>query len=296
MDTVIRKILASHSLQYNAVEKSKVGFINEVYLTERYVVKLYAKNNSSGYKKELWFYKNAAPFYAPALIAYGENYIIMERIYGTGLYRLWRDMNDAERKRTVEKIARIISHINSADYSEAKEIFGFSSDFKSHLINYFELLLSEVIKSDGIPRELADEVKSYVNANSIYLDDKNLYLTYTDLHFDNLIMTNDGGLYLIDYEMMKAAPKDFVLDVWQRMLIHPFTYANENDHELTEAKDYIYIMTWLREYAPDIFSHPHVKERVNIYGMRYELDILRNYPMGDLPLERIRKYLKGVDW
>lgn len=117
-----------------------------------------------------------------------------------------------------------------------------------------------------------------------------------DLHFDNLLLSENGRLYLIDYEMLEIAPKDFVLDVWQRMLIHPFTYANEDDHKKTIASDYVNILTWLKKYAPDLFIHQYIKERVNIYGILYELDILRNYPMGDWPIERIEAYLEGMVW
>lgn len=292
----IKSIFKSHNLQYGGVEKSTTGFINEVYLTERYVLKLYAGKNKSGYQKELWFYQNVTPFYAPSLISYGSDYIIMERIYGTGLFRLWRDMNDCERQKTVEKIAKIINHINSVDYHSAEDIFEVQQNFKAKILRNMERFLSELIKINGIPIELADEVKAYVIENSEFLDDEKLYLTYADLHFDNLLMANDGRLYLIDYETLEVAPRDYVLDVWQRMLIHPFTYANEDDHELTAAKDYTHIISWLREYAPEIFSHNHVKERVNIYCMLYELDILRSYPMGDWPIDRLRNYLQGVIW
>ena len=44
-----------------------------------------------------------------------------------------------------------------------------------------------------------------------------------------VLVTEEGKVVLIDFEMLEAAPMDMVLDVWQRMLIHPFTYANEDD-------------------------------------------------------------------
>lgn len=96
--------------------------------------------------------------------------------------------------------------------------------------------------------------------------------------------------------MLALTPQDYVLDVWQRMLIHPFTYASEADHGLTHPKDYTKILFWLHKYAPELFSHPMVKQRVALYGMAYELGILKSYPMADWPIERLQKYLAGMDW
>ena len=109
-------------------------------------------------------------------------------------------------------------------------------------------------------------------------------------------MTESGRLYLLDYEMLEVGPRDLVLDVWQRMLIHPFTYANEDDHEKTVPQDYTHILAWLSEAAPELFSHPRVRERVNLYGIVYELDILMDYPMGDWPMERLEAYMDGMKW
>ncbi|MDD4124856.1 MAG: phosphotransferase [Eubacteriales bacterium] len=291
----IKTILSLHKLPVGEIEKCNVGFRNEVWFIGDYVVKLYGKN-TSGYAKELWFYKTASPSYAPELIAYGENYIILSRIRGEGLYHLWRDMDNTQREATVEKIADIACKVNRVSLKGGESYFNIVPDWKAYMLSRIECDLEELEKINGIPPFLAEQVRSYMHENSGCLDDKTLYLVYADLHFDNLIIDKTGKPYLLDYEMLETAPRDFVLDVWQRMTIHPFTYANEADHELTLPKDYTYILSWMRKYAPELFDHPRVSERVNLYGILYELDILRDYPMGDWPIERMEKYLKGVEW
>lgn len=296
MTDKIIAIMQNHGLEYETIIKSTVGFRNDVYFTEKYVVKIYKDWNINGYNKELWFYNTANPSFAPKLIGFGENYIILERIYGISLFHLWRDMTDSKREQIVCKISSFIGAINSVDYNSAAQYFNIYSDWKTGMISRIENDITELKKNRGIPVSLAERAAEYTRRHTDCLDDTTLFLVFADLHFDNLLLSENGRLYLIDYEMLEIAPKDFVLDVWQRMLIHPFTYANEDDHEKTIASDYVNILKWLRKYAPDLFIHQRIKERVNIYGILYELEILRNYPMGDWPIERMEEYLKGMKW
>lgn len=291
----VKAILNKHGLSCSEIHPCGIGFRNEVWLAGDYAVKIYGADNG-GYGKELWFYQNAKPSYSPRLIGYGENYIILERIYGTGLFRLWRGMNDMEREAAVSQIAGIACEINKMNLVGADKYFHIASNWQQDILLRIRSYLEELKKTKGIPPALAKRALCYTLDHLNCLDDKKLFLAYTDLHFDNLIMDDNGRLYLLDYEMLAAAPCDFVLDVWQRMLIHPFIYANKDDHALTVPEDYRHIISWLKKYAPDLFSHPNVRERVNIYGILYELNILRDYPMGGWPIERLGKYLDGVEW
>lgn len=287
----VKDILHKHKLSYTTLTKSVAGFINQVFLTEDYVVKMYDKSNQSGYNKELWFYKEVHPDYAPRLMGYGEDYIVLERIKGHGLYHVWPNMDDAKREQIVSKIAYIIKELAKVDCEEVKALFEYQVNWKQSLLDEMNRHFEELKKNNGIPVALGEEVRNYITENAKFLGNEQSCLVYTDLHFDNLIITEDEKIYLIDYEMLKVAPKDYVLDVWQRMTIHPFTYANLEDHEKTLPKDYVHILEWLERYAPEVFEHQHVKERVNIYSMLYELNILRSYPNADWPIYRIQRYL-----
>ena len=292
----IEKLLASHRLDCRNPVKTNTGFRNEVWLTDDYAVKRYGKENRSGLLKEQWSYTHTQSTHIPALIASGEDYMILERIHGTGLFRLWRDMTDRERENTVAEIAEIIREVNAVDWHSEAEIFRISDHYGRDLLTQIEKTTAALTETGGIHPELADRVMVYARQNIHVLDNAELYTVYNDLHFDNLIVTENGRINLIDYEMLNAAPRDLVLDVWQRMLIHPFTYANEDDHELTVPEDYSMILRWLKQYAPELFGHPHVRERVNLYGIAYELHLLMDYPLAEWPMERLNQYLDGLDW
>ena len=127
----IESILGKHGLGTQKIEKSAVGFRNEVYYTENHVVKLYGKGNRNGYHKELWFYRKAQPSFSPALVGFGDDYIILERICGTGLFQLWRDMNDEQRQAAVRDIAAMIRSVNAVDYGDAREFFRLYPDWRT---------------------------------------------------------------------------------------------------------------------------------------------------------------------
>ena len=289
-------IFQKHHLPFKTIEKSSIGFRNDVFLTEQFVLKCYPDHNTTGFQKELWFYQTVKPDFAPRLIAYGKNYIILERIWGTVLFRLWRSMTDSQREDTVAKIAGMIQKINQVDYRSGAPYLHIPSSWKKHLLSRIEESVSMLRNSKGISEQLAVQVLEYAKKYGHCLDESSLFLVYADLHFDNLLVAYNGAHYPLDFEMLEIAPLDFVLDVWQRMQIHPFIYANEDDHELTKAKDYASIMLWLKKYAPELFLSPNVRERVDLYGFAYELDMLQRYPMADGPLHRIQSYLNGVAW
>lgn len=149
MNDKVITIMQNHGLEYEMIEKSAVGFRNDIYLTEKYIVKVYRDWNTNGYNKELWFYKTTKSSYAPELIGFGENYVILERIYGISLFHLWRDMTDNEREQIVCKISSFISAINSVDYSSAAQYFNIYSHWKTGIISRIENDITELKKISG---------------------------------------------------------------------------------------------------------------------------------------------------
>ena len=292
----IRAIYIENGFPDDTPILTNVGFRNRVYIGEHAVLKVYPEENRRGYQKERWFYEKAKLDSIPKLYAAGENWILMERIHGTGLFRLWRDLSENEREAMVRQIAAIALAVSDVDLAGSAEFLPYTTDYREAFVCQTEAFAQKLREIHGIPEDLLSRAMSYVQHWANVLDDKQLYLIYNDLHFDNLLVTDDGRVVLLDFEMLEVAPKDLVLDVWQRMLIHPFTYANEDDHPHTHPEDYRNLLLWMQKYAPDLFSHPDVRRRVNLYGIRYELDLLCDYPMAEWPTERLERYLREDLW
>ena len=295
-DEQVLQIFADHGFPDDHPTMTNVGFRNQVYIGDHAVLKVYPEDNVRGYQQERWFYETAKPDFAPKLYAAGKSWILMERIHGIGLFRYWRDCSDIERRDLVRQISDIALAVNEVDLTGTTDFLSYRKDYAAFLKNETERLAARLLELHGIDDDLLSHVINYINTYIDLFDDSRFYLVYNDLHFDNLLVTEDKKVILLDFEMLAIAPKDLVLDVWQRMLIHPFTYANEEDHPQTHPKDYQKLLVWMEEFAPELFSHPEVRRRVNIYGMLYEMDLLCDYPMAKWPTERLEKYLCENLW
>jgi len=292
MTLTAEAILNEHQLRYQTIQRSAIGFINEVYLTQKHVVKIY-RSNPKGYGRELWLYSVVKPDYAPKLIAYGEGYLVLERICGSGLYRLWPNMDDAQREDTVRRIAGIVLELAGTDYKSADGLFPVHPDWEGFLTGRIGRTLEKLGARGAIPEKLAADVRRYVAENAHVLVPAVPSLVYADLHFDNLIRNDAGKLYLIDYETLCAAPKDYMLDTWKRMSVYPHLYANEEDEGTVAAKDYAHIMQWLRKYAPEFFDIEHLDKRLALYAIDYDLRILADYPNNAQVIGRISGALRS---
>lgn len=287
----VRQILKKHHLSDTGLVKADAGFRNIVWLTDTAAVKIYGKDCAYGAEIEKWIYRDIRPAYAPDLLGIGDDYICIRRICGESLFHLWYQTDETQRREFIRQAGSIIRQLGSLTFPEPN-CFRVPADWKWELLTRLDTLLSRLSAiPDSIPSELAEEIRKYITENSNVLTEPYLFPVYSDLHFDNLLADKNGKLWLIDYEMMEAAPRDYLLDVWHRMLVHPFTYANEEDHEHTKPEDYRKITIWLREEIPELFAHPELQKRVNIYSLLYELDLLTDYPGAKWPIERIRHWL-----
>lgn len=292
----IRAIYIENGFPDDTPTLTNVGFRNRVYIGEHAVLKVYPEDNRRGYQKERWFYEKAKLDNIPKLYAAGENWILVERIHGVGLFRLWRDLSEEEREAMVGQIAAIALAVSEVALAGTEKFLPCCTDYRKKLVSQTKEYSEKLREIHGIPEDLLCRAMSYVQNYADVLDDERLYLVYNDLHFDNLLVNGDGKVILLDFEMLEAAPRDLVLDVWQRMMIHPFTYANEDDHPHTHPMDYTHLLTWMQKYAPALFSHPDVRRRVNLYAIRYELDLLCDFPMAAWPMERLERYLEENLW
>ncbi len=283
-------ILEAHHLPTTGLTKATSGFRNTVWLTDEVAVKIYQV--AEGMNIEKWIYRDVRPDFAPALLGEGEDYIILQRIHGESLFHLWYQVDESTRRQYLRQVGEIVRKLHKLTYPKPNP-FPVPEDWQTHITSKLQALVSRHHTiPDGVPGPLLAAAEAYVMTHRDALDDQETFPVYSDLHFDNLIFDNEGKLWLIDYEMMEGAPRDMLLDVWHRMLVHPFTYAGEEDDPHTKREDYRHITAWLREEVPDLFSHPQVQERVNIYGILYELDILTEYPGSALPLERLRYWVE----
>ena len=100
-------------------------------------------------------------------------------------------------------------------------------------------------------------------------------LTHGDLSFANVIWDGDQAA-LVDFESAGAAPLDRELDVLLRFLAAPEAFSP--DSAAGSAALYRPVVGWLRDAYPELFAHPDLSERLEVYDALWELVQLMNYP------------------
>ena len=134
-DAQVLRIFADHGFPDDHPELTNVGFRNQVYIGQHAVLKVYPDDNARGYQMERWFYETAKPDFAPEMYAAGKNWILLERISGVGLFRLWRDCSDDERRDLVRQIADIALAVNDVDLTGTADFLSYRKDYAAALKN-----------------------------------------------------------------------------------------------------------------------------------------------------------------
>lgn len=280
-----KEILLKHRLNYSELKKSGVSYISDVWLTEKFAVKIY-KHNKEGYDRERRFYERVAPPYAPGMVALGDDYIVLERIYGASIYRSWHRMKKEDRERYVRQISAIANDLTS--YS-AEGFFETPppQSWEKHITGKIFSLCSELQATGKIPPDLCSSVINFAKENKKSLIPCTYNLCYSDLHYDNLLADSNGKVWLLDYESLCQAPKDFILGVFDRMSRNPFIPSGMNEVSDKDMK----LIEMMEKFTPELFSYPGTNKRVAMYSIIHELELLLYYPNDPLAIKCIEECL-----
>jgi aminoglycoside phosphotransferase (APT) family kinase protein len=106
-------------------------------------------------------------------------------------------------------------------------------------------------------------------------DDDVPVLTHGDVAFGNVIWDGTTAS-LVDFESASAAPIDRELDVLLRFLTGPHAFSPDG----AGAAKALYepVLGWLCDAYPDMFAHPALVARLEVYDALWELVQLLNYP------------------
>ena len=283
-----KSCLEKHGIGYNNIEKANAGFINDIYIADSCVVKVF-KGEQGALERERFVYDVIRPEFAPKLLAMGEDYLILQRINGSSIFHLWPDMTREQRENTVKQVCLILNQLSKTDLAAADCVQSLLP-WKDYVIGTIKERLNAARESGGVDEELSKRLEDYIAEHQEVLDEAAPSLVYADAHFDNFLFEGEK-LYLIDYEMIYKAPFDYTLDVFKRMELTPNCYANEEDDPRQLKEDYADLMKWVRKYSPKMFENSNTEKRIGLYGIMYELDSLTEYPRAKLPKERLLKYL-----
>ena len=124
MEELVKKILVRENIVFKKLEKSNSGWTNIVFFVDdKYVVKIKGKDiKAEKIQKEIAFYKNVNLSFVPKYISSGNidgvDYLIIEKLKGQSLYRVWHKLGELERHDVMYQISQILNefHVQNHDF------------------------------------------------------------------------------------------------------------------------------------------------------------------------------------
>ncbi len=265
---IVSQILKKENISYSSIRRASSGFTNDVFFIDKnYVIKLSSdKDKMWRLQKEIDLYDAFSFDFVPQKISSGKfedyEYLILSQIKGKRLYSIWHKLDESTRKEIVGQIADILKqfHQIKAKLPRVDVITNWKKYWKIQI----KIILKKLKKLDLYNDTMAKKLKESVK----YLAGNDYCLIYNDAHFDNFIY-DKGKLYLIDFDRVLHCPKDYELMIFKSMCDEPWKFANEDDEKNTKLGDYANLLAWLKEFCPEMFDNPFLKERLKLYQFHY---------------------------
>lgn len=259
-------------------KRQNIGFNRIVYnVNDRFVIKICINcEKEPGIINEIQYYIDNPNYFNPKLITYDISketipyiYTIEEKINGNNLFNVWGNLNETQREYCLNELVQILKKIHKPTEHKNEAI-------TTMLLKYDEYLnrlkLSSLLSSDKI--YYLSELRNFL---TFYFENANFGFTHGDIHFNNIIYSNEG-LKLIDFECYDVAPLDKDFDSMNRMVRNPNSLIKKGLQSPVNPKDYEKIMPYLIQNYPEVCQSDDFENRLLIYDCINSLKWLNIYP------------------
>jgi aminoglycoside phosphotransferase (APT) family kinase protein len=289
-----RRALEGAGLDYTMPLERASSVTNEVWVAERYVVRVNRRPDQRLRREADLGPLLPAEVGYPEIVAYGgqlgADWLVCERVPGLVLSRCWPAMTPSERREAVRQFAVKLEALHGfhcpPDLPEVEtpQLLGGPRTF-----NPIDPLLSAIEEAkllEHVDTGVLKAAERIVRDTAYTLDPWAVdTLVHGDLHFENVLWDGQRITTLLDFEWARSGPPDLDLDVFLRFCAYPFLHVAEDYEHLTLADDYADVPFWLAQAYPELFDHPHQFERVRIYCIAYDVRELLLFPPQRRPRE-----------
>jgi len=286
----IQKIFQAQGLgEVKSYKKYQIGFTNQVYLVNnKFILKICGSiANEKHFRKEVYFYqlfKDRLP--VPEVIALDESKKIIDQVYmiypaikGDNLYARWHLLSNPEMKNVFKQICDIlmtISHEPAEEFIKKFEIKAQQS-WQDNIFNQLKADLKIIANKKLLSADFIKAIKKYLKDNYQILAEEKMALVFWDAHFDNFIIKDKKIVGILDFERTDWSSIDYNLDVINRMVKEPHKYVSEESDKYIKDKDYADLLTWFKEFYPELFKFKNLEKRLDIYTLSDCLGLLPDW-------------------
>jgi aminoglycoside phosphotransferase (APT) family kinase protein len=295
----IATIFTTHGLGDNLPAKRiKVGFTNEIHHVGDYILKVYARPDTAqiSYDKEInLFEKLKGTVLVPELVAKDASraiipqpYIIYRYIDGRPAGHVWHLITHEQRRKVIQDgvgqlraIAASEPHPKLIDYQTWREQIETKLNKYLDVVRQKNLFRSDIVKS----------LQAYIDENVGLLERATLGLQYWDFHLDNLIIEDGKLAGMIDFEHVDVVSIDYVLNIVRQMQQHPHLHLAEDMERYADVEHYKDILSWFKEFYPELFAFDELETRINLYDLEGMLRLRPSFPNAQQIDDRVARIL-----
>ena len=284
-DLLIKKIFQDQQLEnVTQVVKLSGGRVNPVYIVnDQYVIKFDALKR--GFNKESFILKTFKKLPLPKLLAHDaslrlipQEYIIQTKLEGENLSFVWPNLNKLDQENIFKNLITILKMFHARSYGFYGDIFSKSQQFKKWS-NFFAFQYKKAVglarQTGLINKSLFRSIDSFYNKNLIFLDQPTIKpcFCHNDLHFANILVNRNKISGILDFDLALAAPFDFEFNILCCFFRQPsFFVADELKTKYSQPLKHCF--AWLKKYYQELYAIPNIRERMCLYSMVGDLEML----------------------
>ncbi len=264
---------------------------NEVFVSAEHVVRV-NRTLDRRLRREAALYR-MLPMepWAPRLLATGgesgRDYLVLHRHPGAPLSRWWPELGDRQRRDCMHGLAAAITSIH---HTEMPDDFPSPQNPPHCLAPGTGQPLAPLREQLALLAELdhVDGLLLVTVADAMAEADSMLHpqfvphgLIHGDLSLENVLASNQGIEAVIDFEWARFGPLDLDLDVIFRFACYPHLHVPPHVGRRYRPTDFWPAMEWLLEGLSHLTTIPHLRPRLELYALSFEVARVTEMPPTD---------------
>lgn len=293
MNPILSAICQKEQLPLNEITPLSGGQINLVFQAGPECVLRVARTPEASHRllveaRVLQSLENTLP--VPKILAAGEvdglAYQVQRRLPGDKLHRRWPELAAAQKESIIAQLGQHLDTLHRLPLPSTTpgELVGAQSwgllhnsagspttwtDFCQAWLDTSQRALSK-LPADAITQRVLELVNEAFTRNLPYLAASQAALVHADLWPGNILVEAGAVTGILDFEFAHAAPRDYELLLIEDFCLYPNDFVEE-DFEHVCAADYADFFRLLQEHTPGLFSIPHLRERLDLYHLLFNL-------------------------